>query len=128
MIARGTPKIIIFDNGSLPAVGTAAPTSIVAYRHAAKAPGVNFYIQVGLRQTPIPAAGVFAFQKGMGQVVTLTAGDQWVIWATFDEKTKIIAGPKVVPIEENRRYEQYLIGSKLKNYRIMTFSRPHFFE
>lgn len=129
VVGPGRPRVLIFDNALLPRIGGAADPTYIAWHQAARAPLIDFYVQFAAQVGPYtPTVGANAYARGDWYAVPATAGAQWVIWATLDEKTKVIAGPKVIDVQANRRYEQFLIGTRLRNYRIVTFSRPNYFN
>ena len=129
VVGPGSPKVLIWDNSVLPPISTAATSPVIAFHHAAKAPLMDFWVDFGVQVGPyVPAIGDHAYARGDWDFIGSADGAQWVIWATRDELTKVLAGPVVVDIQQGRRYEQFLIGTKPRNFRIVTFSRPNYFE
>lgn len=123
VIARGSPKIMLFDNLGFPPVGPAANPYIVV-RHAARAPAMEWLF--GEPVGPGPSSG-HTWSRGdqiAGSLSEERISSVWVFAGTPKP-----AGPaKVMHLVPDRRYEVYLIGSKPKNYKQAIFSRPFFPE
>jgi hypothetical protein len=127
VLAKGTPKVIRFDNSALPPVRPAVEEDpYLVARHAAKAPAMDWWVSVPVGPSP---ATEFAFHKG-DEYASSVSGETAVLgtaWS-YDGRTKLLTNPKVLHLLPDRRYEIYLIGSKKKNYKQAIFSRPFFNE
>ena len=129
VVTRKTPKVLVFDNEGV--IDTlAAEESMLWWRHAADLGNVwmrlKYWVILTVPEQPVPPIHITPHTKWgkHDQVATLSpAGFIWRARATRPGKTKTIAGPKVVAIKKNRRYEWYLIGTNARNAKMVVFNR-----
>jgi hypothetical protein len=120
VLAKGTPRLVDFDNAGLPLV-VAALNPYIVIRHAASVGAMGIYYGVG---SPLTPSAIPTMDKGQQVGGTLPpAPSQSGVWATHPLTYKVLA-QVVLSLTENRRYEVILVGSKGKNLRWVVFSRP----
>jgi hypothetical protein len=97
----------------------------VAWRHAADLGGVNFkgtsvVIDPEFPIDPTADAIWRKSDEAVDQLDSITA--MW-LRATRPEKTKTVAKSALVTLKSGRRYEWYLLGTKVRNAKFVVFSR-----
>lgn len=122
VVARGKPKVVLFDNDALQDVGPAVHQAWIVWRHAAKAKAVNFYVP-DIEPT-VPASSHTKFRRGDSAFRLSSTNEGAAIWVTPHGKEQALAGPKLFQATLVERHEFYFIGTKPSNYRLVSFSRP----
>jgi hypothetical protein len=124
VVTSKAPKVLVFDNGDLGAIPATTAEVFFAFRHAADVGPLTFKMG-GLDQILTPAADPI-WEKG-DEATGLNYDEGLVSVAVTrpdsDEPLASVASHYGLPESVALRSEWYAIGSKLRNLRIITFTR-----
>ena len=125
---RRPKKFVVFSNDGLGRLGTPPIRSYMswAWRHAADV-GVVSFRRDQSSPTPFAPAADPPWAKGQefAQYVEFFAGFAVIVTLVqVPDSRTIVAGPIVTGVREGYRHEWLLVGTTLRNARIVTLKRP----
>ena len=132
VVNKQSPKWVEFDNAGLGVIGSGGVAypgvALFAWRHAADLGDVTFKYQQLNPENPIgpaPAVTDPVWVEGDDfRINDYSVGFGFSLRAMRPDKQKTIAKSAMVILQESRRYEWYLLGTKPKNAKFIVWERP----
>jgi len=118
VVKGGTPQLEIYVN-DMSALGVPGDATVSAI-HEARAPRVDVWIASPLSLVGAPSPTVPDVDRGDDVGPVALPADAYAVWVSLAGTVAPVIGPAVVELSGDRAFQVVAVGTKLRNYRLVT--------